>query len=65
MREDTLLGQHNLFISMKKTWKNSGKVELPLNFFICCMYMLFVRIPTKVKESKISNHINTWLTVCV
>ncbi len=31
-QEDTLFGQHSLFISMKKSWKNNGKVLLPVIF---------------------------------
>lgn len=27
MPEDILFGQHNLYISMKRLWKNSGKVS--------------------------------------
>lgn len=41
-QEDTLFGQLSLFISMKKSWKNNGKVLLPAIFFFFMVFLFKV-----------------------
>ena len=54
-QEDTLFGQLSLFISMKKSWKNNGKVLLPANFFFMVFLFKVVVFSSNIRTRESSD----------